>query len=147
MVRAKLSWSLKHRKGISKMGMFSDLMGKIFHHGANAERPLDAAPAGGLKPAGGGSAVAAVPTVDVASVLDNLASKSKEKLDWKHSIVDMMKLVGMDSSVTARKALAADLHYTGDTNDSAAMNLWLHKEVFKKLAANGGHVPAELLAH
>jgi len=58
-----------------------------------------------------------------------------------------MKLVGMDSGLAARKELASDLHYTGDTNDSAAMNIWLHKEVMKKLAENGGHVPAELLAH
>ena len=85
--------------------------------------------------------------VDVAAVLDGMASKNKEKLDWKHSIVDLMKLVGMDSSLSARKALAADLKYSGDTNDSATMNIWLHKEVMQKLAQNGGKVPADLLAH
>jgi hypothetical protein len=58
-----------------------------------------------------------------------------------------MKLVGMDSSLSERKELAADLHYTGDTNDSAKMNVWLHKEVMKKLAENGGKVPADLLSH
>lgn len=137
------------------MGMFGDLMGKIFHAGANAERPADAAPAsagGGQIPAPGrsnpgvGGSTAGSP-VDVAAVLDRMASSNKEKLDWKHSIVDMMKLVGMDSSMAARKELAKDLNYTGDTNDSATMNMWLHKEVMKKLAANGGKVPADLLAH
>jgi len=123
--------------------MFSDLMNKIFHHASVAERPYDAA-----SPAqGGGSATATATAVDVEAILDKLAAGNAEKLDWKHSIVDMMKLVGMDSSITARKALAADLHYTGDTNDSATMNLWLHKEVMKQLAANGGQVPASLLSH
>jgi hypothetical protein len=74
-----------------------------------------------------------------------MASKKSEKLDWRKSIVDLMKLVGMDSSLAARKELADDLHYTGDKNDSASMNIWLHKEVLKKLSENGGHVPAELL--
>ena len=129
------------------MGMFGDLMNKIFHAGSHAERPPDAAPAPVARPASAAPAAAAVATpVDVAAILDGLAAKSKERLDWKHSIVDMMKLLGMDSSLSARKALAADLKYTGDTNDSATMNLWLHKEVMRKLADNGGKVPAELLA-
>jgi hypothetical protein len=83
--------------------------------------------------------------VDVAAILNGLAAKNPEKLDWKHSIVDLMKLVGMDSSFGARKELAKDLHYTGDMNDSASMNIWLHKEVLRKLAENGGKVPQELL--
>lgn len=83
--------------------------------------------------------------VDVTAILDGLAAKSHEKLDWKKSIVDLMKLVGMDSSLAARKELAHDLHFTGDTNDSASMNVWLHKEVLKRFAANGGTVPKELL--
>jgi hypothetical protein len=123
-------------------------MGKIFHHAAVAERPYDAATPGQIAAATGSATAAATATpVDVEAVLDKLAAGNKEKLDWKHSIVDMMKLVGMDSSLAARKELAADLHYSGDTNDSAAMNIWLHKEVMKKLAENGGHVPASLLAH
>jgi len=131
------------------MGMFSDLMGKIFHHAAVAERPYDAATPGQVAGATGSSAPAAATgaPVDVEATLDKLAEGNKEKLDWKHSIVDMMKLVGMDSSLAARKELAADLHYSGDTNDSAAMNIWLHKEVMKKLAENGGKIPASLLAH
>jgi len=84
--------------------------------------------------------------VDVAAILDKMASESKQKLDWKHSIVDLMKLVGMDSSLEARRELAADLKYSGDTKDTATMNMWLHKEVMKKLAENGGKVPPELAA-
>lgn len=139
------------------MGMFSDLMGKIFRHDANAERPRDAAPGGGaprVNPlrtgAPGAPGTARGPgaaTVDIAPILDKLAREQKEKLDWRHSIVDLMKLVGMDSSLSARKDLAADLHYTGDTKDSATMNMWLHKEVMRKLAENGGKVPPELLSH
>lgn len=83
-------------------------------------------------------------SVDVAAVLDGLAAKNSQKLDWKHSIVDMMKLLDLDSSLTARKELAGELQYTGDTNDSAGMNLWLHKQVMQKLADNGGKVPDAL---
>ncbi|MFV0336687.1 MAG: DUF3597 domain-containing protein [Chthoniobacterales bacterium] len=83
--------------------------------------------------------------VDVDAVLSELASKNSEKLDWKKSIVDLMKLLDMDSSLSNRKELAAELGYTGDTSDSASMNIWLHKEVIKQLAKNGGKVPAELL--
>ena len=84
--------------------------------------------------------------VDVAAILNDLAKKNPEKRDWKRSIVDLMKLVGMDSSLAARKELAKDLHYTGDMNDSASMNIWLHKEVLRKLSENGGKVPQELLS-
>jgi hypothetical protein len=83
--------------------------------------------------------------VDVAKILGEMADKSATKLNWRESIVDLMKLVGIDSSLAARKELAAELGYTGDTSDSAAMNIWLHKQVMKKLAENGGVVPAELL--
>jgi hypothetical protein len=148
------------------MGLFGTLMNKIFHAGATAEAPPDAfkpgmtgesrveaaqrqgvpvaaAVPGGAAPAG---AKPAQP-VDIAAVLEGMAASHKEKLDWKRSIVDLMKLVGMDSSLSARKELAEDLHYTGDTNDSAKMNVWLHKEVMRKLAENGGKVPADLLVH
>jgi hypothetical protein len=90
------------------------------------------------------SGVQATQNVDVAAVLDGLAAKNAQKLDWKHSIVDMMKLLDMDSSLSARKELASELHYSGDTNDSGAMNIWLHKQVMQKLAENGGKVPDEL---
>jgi len=81
----------------------------------------------------------------VAAVLNGLAATHTERLDWHHSIVDLLKLVGLDSSLAARKELATDLGYTGELDGSAAMNLWLHKEVMKKLADHGGKVPQELL--
>ncbi len=75
-----------------------------------------------------------------------MASERGEKLDWRRSIVDLMKLLNLDSSLANRKQLAQELNYTGDTNDSAAMNMWLHKQVMRKLAENGGKVPDELRA-
>ena len=158
------------------MGMFGDLMNKIFHAAGTAQAPADTARPGvvpesrvqaaaregvpvAIAVPGAPNAPAAVDApaasaaaapmggVDVAATLDGLAAKNAEKLDWRRSIVDLMKLVGMDSSFSARKALAADLGYSGDTNDSASMNIWLHKQVMQKLAENGGNVPAELLAH
>ena len=139
------------------MGLFNKLMSKIFGHAApattaSASQAAAAAPAAGgapQTPAAAGSsapAPAAAPVVDVAAVLNDLAKKNPEKLDWRKSIVDLMKLVGMDSSLTARKQLATELHFTGDMNDSASMNVWLHKQVLKKLAENGGKVPPELLS-
>lgn len=127
------------------MGMFNDLMNKIFHRAAPETTPAGSpAPVRPGTPGTTGTTVAT--PVDVAAILTKLASENKEKLDWKSSIVDLMKLVGMDSSLGARKTLAAELHYTGDTNDSAQMNIWLHKEVMRKLADNGGKIPADLLA-
>ena len=76
--------------------------------------------------------------------MDKLAEESDEDLDWRHSIVDLMKLLKLDSSLAARKQLAGELQYTGNTKNSAAMNIWLHKEVMIKLAENGGNVPADL---
>src|SRR4030095_13570343 len=125
------------------MGLCSNLMSKIFGTASSAAPSQPSSPPAS---AGSGGASPAAPTVDVGAVLDRLAAKNPEKLDWKHSIVDLMKLVGMDSSFTARKQLAAELHYTGDPNDSASMNVWLHKEVLKKLSENGGKVPQELLS-
>ena len=83
-------------------------------------------------------------TKAAAAVLTGLAAQNKEKLDWRRSIVDLMKLLKLDSSLAARKELAKELHYTGDTNDSASMNIWLHKQVMQKLAENGGKVPDDL---
>jgi hypothetical protein len=82
--------------------------------------------------------------VDVAASLDKLQKASGQKLNWRKSIVDLMKLLKLDSSIKARKALADELKYPGDKNDSAAMNIWLHKQVMTKLAENGGVVPQEL---
>src|SRR2546423_14542887 len=138
------------------MGLLSNLMSKIFSRAAtatpvsgspSAAHPAAATPAAPVvQSAAAATAPGAPPkTVDVAAILDGLAAKNPEKLDWKRSIVDLMKLVGMDSSFAARKQLATELHYTGDPNDSAAMNVWLHKQVLIKLSENGGKVPAELL--
>jgi hypothetical protein len=82
--------------------------------------------------------------VDVEAILNKLASQNREKLDWRKSIVDLMKLLKLDSSLSARQELAKELHYAGDAKDSAAMNIWLHKQVMIKLAENGGKVPDEL---
>lgn len=84
------------------------------------------------------------PPVDVAAILNDMANKNAQKLDWHHSIVDLMKLLDLDSSLPARQELAQELHYSGSTTDSAAMNVWLHKQVMQKLAENGGKVPEEL---
>jgi uncharacterized protein DUF3597 len=87
---------------------------------------------------------AAAAQVDVAAVLDKLAKEASTKLDWRTSIVDLMKLVKLDSSLAARKVLAKELNYAGDTKDSATMNTWLHKQVMAKLAQNGGKLPDDL---
>jgi hypothetical protein len=90
------------------------------------------------------AASATMAAVDVEAVLDDMASRNAQKLNWKTSIVDLMKLLDLDSSLGERKELAKELGYTGDMNDSATMNIWLHKQVMNKLAANGGKVPADL---
>lgn len=125
------------------MSIFGKIMGAIF--GSKA----DAAPAGGSAPGvnptpASSSAAPAVPGVDIAPILDSAVAAKKEKLEWRTSIVDLMKALDIDSSLAARKELAKELNYTGDTNDSASMNIWLHKQVIAKIVANGGKVPADL---
>ncbi|CEJ11943.1 hypothetical protein BN1110_02238 [bacterium YEK0313] len=136
------------------MSIFSSILNKILPGRAQAAEAPAAAPAGdaasaapaasGTATAASGASAAAGATVDVAAILDDLASKASQPLNWKTSIVDLMKLLNLDSSLTARKELAKELNYTGDTNDSATMNVWLHKQVMNKLAANGGKVPDDL---
>ena len=92
------------------------------------------------------AASAPISQVDVEAVLTKLAAQNKQKLDWRKSIVDLMKLLDLDSSLAARKELAKELGYAGDMDDSAAMNIWLHKQVMTKLAASGGKVPDDLKA-
>ncbi|MDO9361066.1 MAG: DUF3597 domain-containing protein [Polaromonas sp.] len=94
--------------------------------------------------ASAGAARATMPQVDVEALLNDMARNNPEKLNWKTSIVDLMKLLKLDSSLGERKELAKELGYPGDMNDSASMNIWLHKQVMAKLAANGGKVPADL---
>jgi hypothetical protein len=139
------------------MSIFGNIMSAIFHHANAAPAPAAPAPSTPSPSTSSGSATAArqsAPTapapaagsapVDVAAVLTKLAAQNKEKLDWRHSIVDLMKLLNLDSSLAARKELATELHYSGDKNDSATMNMWLQKQVMQKLADNGGKVPDEL---
>lgn len=127
------------------MSIFGKIMGAIFGSHASAATP-DAAPAGGAAsptpaPSAGGAPAA---PVDVAPILDKAVAAKGEKLEWKTSIVDLMKALDIDSSLAARKELAKELGYTGDTGDSATMNIWLHKQVMTKLAANGGVLPPDI---
>jgi hypothetical protein len=125
------------------MSIFGKIMSAIF--GTKA----DAAPAGGGASASTGSAsgsasAAPAQSVDVAPILDKAVAAKGEKLEWRTSIVDLMKALDIDSSFSARKELAKELGYTGDSNDSASMNIWLHKQVMVKLAANGGKLPPDI---
>lgn len=135
------------------MSMFGNLMAKVFgaKHPAATDAPAQAASAETMAPANPSAnapsatgSAQATPSIDVGAILDDMAAKNPEKLDWKKSIVDLMKLVGMDSSLSARKELAQELHYTGSMDDSASMNIWLHKQVMTKFAENGGKLPAGL---
>jgi Domain of unknown function (DUF3597) len=126
------------------MGLFGNLMGKVFgtsHPAAAAAAPTPEQVASAPL-AVASAATAEAPHVDYEAVLDALNEKNPEELDWRVSIVDLMKLVGMDSSLTARKTLAGELHYTGDTSDSAAMNIWLHGQVLAIFSKNGGKMAA-----
>jgi len=136
------------------MSIFGDIMSAIFGHSASAA-PAGSAPQVQPPPTGSAPQVQPAPTsatakpatqatVDVAAVLDGLAKQKKQKLKWRTSIVDLMKLLDLDSSATARKRLAEELHYQGDMKHSAKMNIWLHKQVMIKLAENGGKVPEDL---
>jgi hypothetical protein len=134
------------------MSVFGNIMSAIFGRSSSTAAAAAAPPSAATAAAAPAPQSAPTPTptaappgpVDVAAILDGLAAQSSEKLDWRVSIVDLMKLVGLDSSLAARKELAGELSYAGDTNDSAAMNVWLHGQVMTKLAENGGKVPDEL---
>lgn len=139
-------------QGGNNMGILGDIFHKIFpsRHPANeaaTQAPAGTAPAApqaAPQSAPAASAPAAVQQVDVEQILTNMQAQSGQQLNWRSSIVDLLKLLGLDSSLQARKELAAELNYSGDTNDSASMNIWLHRQVMNKLAANGGKVPADL---
>jgi hypothetical protein len=127
------------------MSLLGNIVSAIFSHKPAGGSPAaDAAPAAQTSDATPAAPAAGGAPVDVGAILDDLASKNGETLNWKTSIVDLMKLLSLDSSFSARKQLAEELHYTGDTGDSASMNIWLHKQVMQKLADNGGKVPADL---
>lgn len=124
------------------MSIFGSIMSKIF----GSEAKADTASAGRSTTTASTSTTTAPggSKVDVDAIMTDLAKKSGHPSNWRVSIVDLMTLLGLDSSLTARKELAKELHYTGDTNDSASMNIWLHKQVMTKLAENGGKVPDDL---
>ncbi|MFL9961744.1 DUF3597 domain-containing protein [Paraburkholderia sediminicola] len=148
------------------MSIFSTILNKIFPHDhpANATAGMTASPTAPASPAPGSAAIpagpasrpstagaqpsqpaaTAMPEVDVEAVLTQMQAGNGQQLNWRTSIVDLLKLLGLDSSLEARKELAAELHYTGNAEDSAAMNVWLHREVMQKLAQNGGKVPENL---
>lgn len=135
------------------MGILSNIFHKIFPGShpavAKASTPAAAPSAPAATPASApASAPAAAPAamaeVDVEAILNDMAQKAGQPLNWRSSIVDLLKLLNLDSSLQSRKELAQELHYSGDTGDSAAMNIWLHRQVMNKLAANGGKVPADL---
>jgi hypothetical protein len=141
------------------MSIFGNIMGAIFGH-AQAQAPAPQRSTSGMQTAAGGTAqsqggqqsqragtagaTAPIQQIDVEPILDKLTASKQEKLDWRHSIVDLMKALDLDSSFAARKELANEMNYSGDPNDSAAMNIWLHKQVMIKLAENGGKVPESL---
>jgi hypothetical protein len=134
------------------MSIFGSIMDKIFHRtGAPTQTHTAGARVADSQPqsAGAGAGSSAPPaqaggSIDVEAVLSELATHAGQDLNWRTSIVDLMKLLGLDSSLSARKQLATELHYTGDSNDSASMNMWLQKQVMAKLAENGGKVPDSL---
>jgi hypothetical protein len=154
------------------MSIFGNIMSSIFGKSASAAPAPAAPPEGAAQPAApgkpaafasapaapatpaaapasgpaaaGAPAPAAMAAVDVEAIMDKLSKDKKAKLDWRKSIVDLMKLLDLDSSLKARKELAKELNYTGNIDDSAKMNVWLHKQVMIKLAENGGKVPDDL---
>jgi Domain of unknown function (DUF3597) len=149
------------------MSILGSIITTIFNHGkapatpaststpaAPSESPAPAptaptAPAAPETPAAGPTSAAPAPAapsapVDIDAVLTQLAATHHERLDWKHSIVDLLKVLNLDSSLAARRELATELHYSGDEHDTAAMNIWLHREVIAELVKNGGKVPDEL---
>jgi 3-oxoacyl-ACP reductase-like protein len=131
------------------MSIFGDIVNKLFHKAKPDQTPPaveptpDPAAAQAAAPEAA-PAPAPLTDVDVAAVMDQLVSESGQALNWRVSIVDTMKALGVDSSLDHRKQLAQELKYSGDMNDSASMNIWLHKQVMAALAANGGKLPADL---
>jgi hypothetical protein len=129
------------------MSIFDSIKNAIFGKAEAAEAPAGTAPTASSPAAPSAPAAKPAPSspVDVAAVMEAAVKAKGQKLNWRTSIVDMMKALDLDSSFSARKELARELGYTGDTGDSAAMNIWLHKALMKKLADNGGKVPADLM--
>lgn len=130
------------------MSIFGTIVNKLFGKSAPADSAPGVADTAIVVPAPQAAEAPVTSSiladVDVAAVMDGYVSESGQALNWRVSIVDMLKALGIDSSLDHRKQLATELSYGGDMNDSASMNIWLHKQVMKTLAANGGKLPAEL---
>jgi hypothetical protein len=139
------------------MSIFSAIKDAIFGREAKASTAAPpsatgatAAPRSAINPPAAPPAAAApapkpAQPVDVEAVVEQYAAKSGQKLNWRTSIVDLLKALGIDSSLAARKKLSEELGFDGDNSDTAAMNIWLHKRVMQKLAENGGKVPDSIL--
>jgi len=132
------------------MSIFGSIVSAIFHspHAASATAAAGpaATPSSPAKPSGGAAPAKPISQADLQGILEKLAANQSEKLDWKVSIVDLMKLLKLDSGLGARKQLAQELGYTGALNGSPEMNIWLHKQVMTKVAEGGGSVPESLKA-
>lgn len=130
------------------MSILGKIFGGIFKKKAEAAPAATAAPAPAAAPAATPAAApvatVSIQDVDVAGILDFMNEQRSQKLNWRTSIVDLMKLAGMESSLSERKELADELGYTGDKSDSATMNIWLHKQVIQKIRDNGGQMPTDL---
>ena len=134
------------------MSILGNILGKIFNR--DKDQPAPGAPQqpaptstpvqAPSSPSAAAPAPQAAQPVDVAGILDFKNSVREDKLNWQTSIVDLMKLLGMESSLAERKELADELGYTGDKSDSAAMNIWLHKQVIQKIIDNGGQLPRDM---
>jgi len=136
------------------MGIFDKMKAAIFGHHDTPATPAGPPSAGIVSgssstaapaPAPTPTPAATMPTVDVEAMLEAKAKTYSHPVNWRTSIVDLMAMLGIDNSLAERRALARELGYTGDLNDTAPMNIWLHKQVMRKLAENGGKVPADLL--
>jgi len=127
------------------MSFFGKIKDAIFGKKAEAAPTAPTQPTAAAPAAPAPAAPQPISEVDVEAILSGLAAKSDQQLNWRTSIVDLMKLLGLDSSLAERKGLAQELGYTGALDGSAEMNIWLHKQVMRELAANGGKVPAELM--
>jgi hypothetical protein len=130
------------------MGIFERIKTAIFGRKPPATRPTStpaAANTASRTPAAPSAPIQAQAPVDMEAIMKEYESKADQKLNWRTSIVDLLKLLDIDSSLENRKELAKELGYTGSTSDSAAMNIWLHKQVMRKLSESGGNVPASLL--
>ncbi len=127
------------------MSILGNILGKIFKRRETPTATQTSAPmpTPSATPA---PAVAAAPAqpVDVDGILDFMNEQRDQKLNWRTSIVDLMKLTGMESSLAERRELADELGYTGDKSDTASMNIWLHKQVIQKIIDNGGQLPRDL---